>query len=73
MDWKLDKQKRERNLAFARSESARNINLLVEMDKEFDKIFGKSRNSVISPGGAKAGDPVRRAELSGRAHVVKDE
>lgn len=71
MDWKLDKQKKDRNLAFARAESARNINLLEEMDREFEKIFGKSRNSVIAPGGAKAGDPVRRAELCGRTTTVK--
>jgi hypothetical protein len=63
MDWKLDKQKRERNLAFARNESARNIDLLVEMDREFEKIFGKDRRRVVSPGGSKAGDPVRRSEL----------
>jgi len=63
MDWKLDKQKRERNIAFARTEAAKNINILQEMDREFENIFGKDCKAVISPGGNKAGDPVRRSEL----------
>ena len=73
MDWKLDKQKKERNLAFARRASASNINILEEMDREFEKIFGKTRNAVIAPGGGKAGDPVRRPELSRRNTSVKGE
>ena len=64
MDWKLDKQKRERNIAFARTESAKNINILQEMDREFENIFGKDCKAAFSPGGSKAGDPVRRSELS---------
>ena len=64
MDWKLEKQKKERNLAFARKESTRNINMLEEMDREFEKIFGKDHNPVTSLGGSKAGDPVRRSEIS---------
>jgi hypothetical protein len=71
MDWKLDKQKKDRNMAFARAESVRNINLLEEMDREFEKIFGKSRNAVIAPGGAKAGDPVRRSELAMQGNIRK--
>ncbi len=71
MDWKLDKQKKERNLAFSRREAAENINLLAEMDREFEKIFGGSHHGAISPGGAKAGDPVRRAELAGRGSSFK--
>jgi hypothetical protein len=63
MDWKLDKQKKERNIAFARKESVKNINILQEMDREFENIFGKDCKAAISPGGVKAGDPVRRSEL----------
>jgi hypothetical protein len=72
MDWKQDKQKRERNLAFARMESARNINILEEVDREFEKIFGKARKADISPGGSKAGDPVRRSELTVLRNISKD-
>lgn len=64
MDWKLDKQKRDRNLAFARTESARNITMLDDVDREFEKIFGKGCKADISPGGNKPGDPVRRVELT---------
>ena len=62
MDWKLDRQKRERNLAFARKESAEKIDMLQKMDREFEKIFGADTGSVVAPGHGKAGDPVRRNE-----------
>jgi hypothetical protein len=64
MDWKLDKQKRDRNIAFGRLESAQKISMLEEFDKKFEKIFGKNCEADLSPGGSKAGDPVRRSELS---------
>lgn len=62
MDWKLDRQKRERNIAFARNESTAKIDMLQKMDREFEKIFGADTASAISPGRGKAGDPVRRNE-----------
>ena len=62
MDWKLDRQKRERNLAFARNESAVKIDMLQKFDSEFEKIFGVECKANISPGRGKAGDPVRRSE-----------
>lgn len=66
MDWKIDRQKRERNLEYARREAAKNLNLLEKMDNEFEKIFGRSKNSVFSPIGSKPGDPVLRSELTAR-------
>jgi hypothetical protein len=73
MDWKLDRQKMERNLAFARSESAAKIDMLEKMDREFEKIFGVDCTTVISPGRGKAGDPVRRGESLGRVYPRKDD
>lgn len=71
MDWKLDKLKKERNIAFARREAANNINLLEEMDKEFERIFGKESNPLNSSIRGKAGDPVKRSEISARISSVK--
>jgi hypothetical protein len=64
MDWKLEKKKKERNIAFARRESAINIELLDAVDREFENIFGKLQKPVLSPGGNKPGDPVRRSEIN---------
>ncbi len=64
MDWKFDRQKKARNLAFARNESAVKIDMLQQMDREFEKIFGVDTSAAIAPGRGKAGDPVRRNESS---------
>lgn len=73
MDWKLDRQKRERNLAFARNESAAKIDMLQQMDREFEKIFGVDASATISPGRGKAGDPVRRSEITSSGRAGKGE
>lgn len=71
MDWKLEKKKKERNLAFTRRETAINIDMLDAMDREFENIFGKQQKAVLSPGGVKPGDPVRRSELSAQVSTAK--
>ena len=62
MDWKLDKKKRERNMAFARTESSAKVDMLQKMDLEFEKIFGVDTSVALSHAWGKAGDPVRRTE-----------
>ena len=61
MDWKLDKQRREKNQAMLKNNSAQNVNILSEMEREFEQIFG-GVNAGFTLGRGRAGDPVRRKE-----------
>jgi hypothetical protein len=61
MDWKLDKQRREKNQALLKKGSAQDVDLLSDMEREFEQIFG-GVNARFTLGRGRAGDPVRRSE-----------
>lgn len=71
MDWKIEQQRREKKQAVGKIESARNVNILGEMEREFAQIFGGTGNSVFVNRCRQAGDPVRRAESSRQSKDAK--
>lgn len=71
MDWKLEQQRREKKQAVGKIESARNVNILGEMEREFTQIFGGAGNSVFVNRCRQAGDPVRRVESSRQCKDAK--
>jgi len=62
MDWKIEQQRREKKQAVGKIESAQNVNIMGEMEREFAQIFGGTGNSVFVNRCRQAGDPVRRVE-----------
>lgn len=70
MDWKLDQKRREKNQAMANKEAAQNVNIVSEMEREFEQIFGGINAGFFRSRG-QAGDPVRRNETSSQCKVHK--
>jgi hypothetical protein len=66
MDWKLDRQRRERKQTLEKKESAQSINIFGEMEREFTQIFGEGRKVGFSPGPDKSGNAVLGAARSSR-------
>ena len=48
MDWKLDRQRREKNQAMEKKASATGVNILDEMERDFTQIFGEGRKVGFS-------------------------
>lgn len=71
MDWKLEQQRREKKQAVGKIESARSVNIMGEMEREFTQIFGGAGNSIFVNRCRQAGDPVRRAESSRQCKDAK--
>lgn len=63
MDWKLDRQKREKRRTLLKSDLA-STNILAEMERDFTQIFGENGNAGFFSSRGKAGDPVRRNETT---------
>lgn len=61
MDWKLDRQRREKKQEIDKKEPAEDVNIVGEMERDFEQIFGGVHAGFFSSRG-KAGDPVRRNE-----------
>ena len=56
MDWKLDRQRREKAQALAKKSAAKNVNIMDEMEREFTHIFGEGREAVFSASPDKSRD-----------------
>lgn len=48
MDWKLERQRREKNQATARKHEKERNSILDEMEREFEEIFGEDRSGGFS-------------------------
>lgn len=48
MDWKLDRQRREKAQALAIKSAAKSINIMDEMEREFTHIFGDGRTAEFA-------------------------
>jgi len=71
MDWKIDRQRREKKQALAKNESAKSAHLMDEMERGFTQIFGDRHNATFVRGRGQPGDPVRRSELSAQYKTAK--
>lgn len=48
MDWKLDRQRREKKQALARKEASRNADIMGELGRDFTQIFGDGKEVSLS-------------------------
>lgn len=64
MDWKLDRQRREKRQTLGKTDPAQSVNILGEMERDFTQIFGGTDSAGFFCNRGKAGDPVRRNETS---------
>lgn len=71
MDWKLDQKKREKRQAMLKNISSPDVNILGEMERDFAQIFGGNGSAGFFSSRGKAGDPVRRSEISPRLKAQK--
>lgn len=64
MDWKIEQQRREKKQALGKNESARSVNILGAMEREFTQIFGEGREAGFSASRDQTGGIARVAEAS---------
>ena len=64
MDWKLGQERRNKIKAAKKTGIDQSINMMVAMEREFVQIFGAGSHAAFSDRPGKAGDHVRRSELS---------
>lgn len=63
MDWKLDRQRREKKQALAKREAVRSVNLMDEMEREFTQIFGDGKSAEFSSSPSKMKDSIGTARV----------
>lgn len=64
MDWKLEQRRQAKMKASKNNGADKNINVMVAMERDFTQIFGASLSDDLPRNRGKAGDPVRRSELT---------
>jgi hypothetical protein len=65
MDWKLDRQRREKNQNVVKKEAARKLDIMDEMEREFSEIFGEDRKFNF------ASEPCRNKEAVGALRTTR--
>lgn len=64
MDWKLEQERRKKMKASDKTGVDQSLNMMVAMEREFVQIFGAGSHAAFPGRQGKAGDHVRRSELS---------
>jgi hypothetical protein len=64
MNWIPEQKILELKEAMARNEAAQSVNILYELEREFNRVFAGDSDTELSGRRGKAGDHVKRSELS---------
>lgn len=64
MDWKLERERRQKIQSVEEKEASQSVNIFAEMEREFTHIFGEGRKADFSPAPKKSGGAVLGAARS---------
>jgi hypothetical protein len=64
MNWIPEQKILELKEAMARNEAAQSVNILYELEREFNRVFAGTSDAALSGRRDKAGNHDRRSELS---------